>query len=262
MVLNRDEIVKRGLIEGIVEKSLRDCSYDVTIAELFGAGEKSSDEIVLDSQGIVLAISHEILRLPPDVCAHATVKTSLCREGVLAINIGVVDPGWQAPISSILLNFGKSTYRLHKGEAFLRLTFHTLNAPEKASAPTVIDRASYTQAARRTFDSRMAHSFMDFKKAAEKASQEYIQDMRNALLKYVPAAGFLLAVLTILANWGVSAITKRSIPQDFVQAQAQVLTSEIKQDNQKLHDENSRLEKELKDLRDRLDDLAKPKKKP
>ena len=176
MVLNSDQILAMGLIsQGMNISSLRDCGYDLTISTLLGktdAGsiEENTDDFDLNPQGIALAVSEEILKLPENVCAHVLVKTSLCREGILAINIGVVDPGWQGPISSILLNFGKSAYRLKKGEAFLRLTFHTLEKPAQPGSRTVVDRARYTEDVRRKFDKRLSDSFMDFEKAAKKAS--------------------------------------------------------------------------------------------
>jgi deoxycytidine triphosphate deaminase len=98
MVLNRDQI--RDFIDGMVESSLRDCGYDLTISEIFGKNaqglvQESTDDFDLDPQGIALVISKETLKLPQNVCANAIVKTSLCREGILAVNIGVVDPGWE-----------------------------------------------------------------------------------------------------------------------------------------------------------------------
>jgi cell division protein FtsB len=88
---------------------------------------------------------------------------------------------------------------------------------------------------------------------------------RKFFLPLIPVTGGIgvfIALLTFALNYSVLGLASRSMPQDVVQAKAQVLTAEMKQDNQKLHDENSRLEQEIKNLRDRLDDLAKPKKKP
>jgi deoxycytidine triphosphate deaminase len=268
MVLNKDQITDKGLIsEGFLANSLRNCGYDITIATIFaknaeGQAEESVDEFDLDPQGVALVVSQEKLTLPMDICGHAIVKTSLCREGVLAINIGILDPGWQGPISSILMNFGKTTYRLKKNEPFLRLTFHEMKPPKSPDAAVIKDRQVYTDEVKRQFGRRLSASFMDFERATEKVSQKYIQGLRDAALKYLPIASLFLALLTIFMNWAVISLASRAMPQDVVQAKTQVLTSEIKQDNQQLHDENSRLHQEIKDLRDRVDDLAKPKKKP
>ncbi len=136
MMLNRNEIVAEGLIAtGFDPKGLRDAGYDLRIETLIGKDEKEQIKLASQSynlapQGIAAVVSHEVLKLPANVCAYASVKTSLCREGVLAINIGVIDPGWEGPISSILLNFGKDSYQLKNNQPFLRLTFHRITAPE------------------------------------------------------------------------------------------------------------------------------------
>ena len=86
------------------------------------------------------------------------MKTSLCREGILAINVGVVDPGWEGPLSSLLLNFGSDSYALRPGDTFIRLTFHRIENPTKAT-PMVQARGPYETLIRRKFDRRLAESF-------------------------------------------------------------------------------------------------------
>ena len=101
-MLNSDEIKARGLIpEGFHQECLRNAGYDLRIGTLISRDEKNTskcqkDVVDLAPQGIAAAISKEIIKLPLDVCAYVSVKTSLCRDGVLAINIGIIDPGWTA----------------------------------------------------------------------------------------------------------------------------------------------------------------------
>ena len=186
MMLNRDEIVAKGVIaEGYDPHSQRDAGYDLRIQTLMGKGEKDQIELAAQSydlapQGIAAVVSREVVKLPPDVCAYASVKTSLCREGILAINIGVIDPGWEGPISSLLLNFGKDSYQLRSNQYFLRLTFHTITAPESVKS-VVKDRATYEAEVMRGFEARLASTFMDFDKAARTSTKNYSDDMKNAL---------------------------------------------------------------------------------
>ena len=56
-------------------------------------------------QGIVQVVSSERVKVPSTITGLATVKTSLCNEGLLALNIGIIDPGYEGAISSFLLNF-------------------------------------------------------------------------------------------------------------------------------------------------------------
>jgi deoxycytidine triphosphate deaminase len=276
MVLNRDQIRNRGLIaDGLVEGSLRDCGYDLTISSLLGKNDQgriveSTNELDLEPQGIAVVVSNETLKMPADVCGHALVKTSLCREGVLAMSIGIIDPKWEGPISSVLLNFGRKAYRLKKGDPFLRVTFHALAAQSPdLSTETITQgppplwssepiREKYLKSTKEKFESRLAGSFLDYNSLTWTAARKFFLP----LIPVTGGIGVFIALLTFALNYSVLGLASRSMPQDVVQAKAQVLTAEMKQDNQKLHDENSRLEQEIKNLRDRLDDLAKPKKKP
>jgi deoxycytidine triphosphate deaminase len=115
MMLNNREIVDLGLIPtNYNENSLRAAGYDLRIARLVEKSpdrkvESCDDDIDVPPQGVAVLISQEVIRLPRNICAYASVKTSLCREGILAINTGVVDPGWEGPLSSLMLNFGKDS---------------------------------------------------------------------------------------------------------------------------------------------------------
>jgi|ERR1700693_6211924 len=266
MMLNRDQIVEKGLISGGYEAGcLRAAGYDLRIAALIGKtadgkSERKEDEYYLNPQGVAAVVSKEVVKLPADVCAHASVKTSLCRQGVLAINIGIIDPGWEGPISSVLLNFGKEKYRLKNGEPFLRLTFHTLEVPAKFTAGAPQDRTSYEAEVRQKFDERLAETFMDFGKAAEQGSQKFAHDLRDALLKYLPIAALALTLLAFLLNWGVLSIASRAMPFDVVQLRAQALTQAIQKETDELRTENTNLKKRLDDLNAELDRLSKKKK--
>ena len=47
------------------------------------------------------------MRIPSNMCCLAHVKTSLCNEGLLTLNTGIIDPDWNGRVSSFILNFGK-----------------------------------------------------------------------------------------------------------------------------------------------------------
>jgi hypothetical protein len=141
--------------------------------------------------------------------AYVHVKTALCNEGVLALNIGIVDPRWSGPLQSALLNFGKVTHRIHKGDVFGRITFHLTEAPEQ---PTEAELGELTRRlcttenevkarAQSHVDTFLAADFLDFsntvKAAAKKATAEY----RNTLLWYAPVLALLLGLFTYFLNF-------------------------------------------------------------
>jgi deoxycytidine triphosphate deaminase len=261
MMLNRDQIVAKQIISGNFAKDcLRDAGYDLRIDTLIGRKENGemvrySDEFSLPPQGIVAVVSKEVLTLPKDVCAYASVKTSLCRQGVLAINIGVVDPGWNAPLSSILLNFGKDPYCLRAGDVFLRLTFHSMMALTTAAEVT-IDREAYEKDIEEKFKRRLAETFMDFDRAAEKSSKKFLEDFRQLFLKYVPVAAIGLALLTFLLNYSTLTLASRVMPQDVVELRARALTEDLSKQTEDLKKDNAALREQLNSLSTKLDHMT------
>ena len=270
MMLNGSEISAMQLICSEFDPaSLREAGYDLRIKTLMSKNseekvEQREDRINLAPQGIAVAISKETLRLPMHICAYASVKTSLSREGILAINTGVVDPGWEGPLSSLLLNFGTDVYGLRAGDPFIRLTFHRL--PMVGHAPPVpLTRVEYENQIKDKFVKHLAASFMDLEVAAEKGSEQMAKDLRVALLKYLPAAAVFLALITLFLNYGVLSIASRSMPYDVVETRAKALVKDLQEKlNQQAHinddltkamnaqkQENEKLENELQSLKHR-----------
>lgn len=113
MLLNDTEIKRRNLVRGAVDKQFRDTGYDLTVGMILNtAGTDCGNEFVIQGGGIVEVISQEAVVLPFDVTAFAHVKTALVSRGLFPLNIGIIDPGWNAKISATLLNFGDDKPKL------------------------------------------------------------------------------------------------------------------------------------------------------
>jgi deoxycytidine triphosphate deaminase len=262
MMLNSKEIQSLGLIaSGFEMSSLRDAGYDLRIAALMskretGEVDRFDDDVDLKPQGIAAVISTEIIKLPTNICAYASVKTTLCREGVLAINTGVVDPGWEGPLSSIVLNFGKDIYRLRAGEPFIRLTFHFIDdLHQPLSAPH--EREKYEAQIRQKFSKRLADNFMNLDAAAQKGSEQLNRDMKAMLFKYVPMAAVMLALLTFLVNFGTLKLANWTTPSEMVLTRAKDLTNEAEKREDRIEQQNKELTQQIQQLQQQLKDLKK-----
>src|ERR1041385_9038537 len=124
MVLNSRQIIDLGIIPNGEPQNFRAISYDLTVGKIIATNGRKRNSLILKPQGIVEVVSREMVKLPKNVVGYAMVKTSLCNEGILPLNIGIVDPGYEGPLSATLLNFGKKPFPLSRGKIFLRLTFH------------------------------------------------------------------------------------------------------------------------------------------
>src|ERR1044071_117888 len=142
-VLSGDEIEKAGIIKGAFTDGFRGADYDLHIQEIIRPDGKVCESYTLPPQGIVEVVSRERICLPPDIVGYALVKTGLCNEAILALSIGIVDPGYEGKLSSALINFGRHDKLLASGEVFLRLTFHRIQVPNKIPKPNVQDDVTY-----------------------------------------------------------------------------------------------------------------------
>src|SRR5437016_3550796 len=130
--LDKYVVLPQSELQSIVTKEfdanfLKGTSYDVRVGKIIWRDEKevseSDSRFLLKPQGVAEVVSLERLTLPTNVVGFASVKTALCDEGIMALNIGLVDPGYTGPLSTTLVNFSNRPYNIQRGDVMLRLTF-------------------------------------------------------------------------------------------------------------------------------------------
>lgn len=136
------EIADEEIVSGARSEGIRPTTYDATVGCIIHEGKEiKQKDYVLPPRGIVWVISAETFSLPATVTGLATLRTTWTHEGVLALNVGIVDPLWNGPLAAALVNFSNSNFMIEKGDTFLRLMFH---GHEKVSAkPVVRDMMGY-----------------------------------------------------------------------------------------------------------------------
>lgn len=200
MQLTKEQIRKRVAIENAAEDSYRSISYDVRVGKVVGwkEGKVTTDENgwTIRPQGIVEVISKEKFMMPADVTGYAMVRTRLCNEGILPLNIGIVDPNFNGHLSTTLLNFSKVDYPLNADEVFLRLTFHECDAQvPKDAALADVERNYVNERIKKI--SRFDETFLNLRSS--------IEDVATPLFwKYLAVVGVSLAALTFFINLSVA----------------------------------------------------------
>lgn len=196
-LLNFEEIIQRGIINFPAPGDLKltNASLNLTVDKILTLKD---DEVVEDflipPQGMVLVITNEILHLPDDVLGYTTVKNQLSLDGIMAVNIGIVDNGWKGPISSLLINFGSKNHRIKKGQVFLRMTFHEFSIPAapKQNPFKVYNKEEYLAQRLKDAKANLASTFLTIDKIRKTIRKKVI----ISFWKYVGATGAVLAVLT------------------------------------------------------------------
>ncbi|MGF9562952.1 hypothetical protein AAIH70_05530 [Neorhizobium sp. BT27B] len=185
--------------EGVVHGS----SIDLTIGEIIdGKGKMASDPFVLGPGEIVQVVSAEVFNLPGHVTGHVTYKTTLTHQGIWALTVGIVDPGWTGPLTTTLLNFGKVCYPIHRGDEFLRVSFFD-HAPvhEEHMRPAPPLR-EYVKKQQKAAASLFPKTFLDRDDIAAKATRKVMNRLRTEGLAWVALIAIVLAVAQYVADFG------------------------------------------------------------
>jgi deoxycytidine triphosphate deaminase len=145
MILNHEEIKSRKIIDEPIEDEFGNGSYNLTVEKVIDMNNKINDSCTLKPQGMIYVVFKEKLKVPENVIGFAHVKTTLTKLGIMATNIGIIDPNYNGYISTLLINFGKCEHFISKGDAALRVTFANMNTPnlKKGIKQNNLEHASY-----------------------------------------------------------------------------------------------------------------------
>ncbi len=139
MILNSEEIKKLNIIEDFDEKKLGNASYDLSIDKIITMdGKEREKNYKIHSQEMIWVICKEKFEMPKNIIGFAYVKTRLTREGILAMNTGIIDPNYKGKISTLLINFGNGKKTISQNDALLRVTFAKVNE-QNSNFPSIIE---------------------------------------------------------------------------------------------------------------------------
>jgi hypothetical protein len=229
-MLRTDRVKELNLIDEAIPTNFRASSYDPSIWKIITPEGEEVDSYKLPPMGIVEVISRERFRIPPKMCCLAHVKTSLCNEGLLTLNTGIVDPSWNGRVSSFILNFGKDDRLLLSGDIFLRVTFHELSISTSTDLGPVPEQPSsdeaYIAERRRNMVERFSPEFLNLQKIVQGTVAATFDKYRQLLIFYVPIGAILLAALTFFLNFATLGLVQKWVqPND--SAKAELLRSSL-----------------------------------
>jgi dUTPase len=185
--------------EGVVHGS----SIDLTIGEIIdGEGKMASDPFILKPGEIVQVVSAEVFKLPGYVTGHVTYKTTLTHQGIWALTVGIVDPGWTGPLTTTLLNFSKVCYPIHRGDEFLRVSFFEHAPVHRDHMRRAPPLREYVKKQQKAAASLFPKTFLDRESIAAMASHSVMNSLRTEGLAWVALIAIVLAVAQYVADFG------------------------------------------------------------
>lgn len=208
--------------------SQKGSSFDLTIGTIFDhEGEKVKGHFTLQPGQMVQVISAEVFNLPPTITGHVTYKTNLTKKGIWALTIGIVDPGWDGPITTSLLNFSKVAFVLQPGAPFLRVSFFEHDpAPDKLIRKMgTLD--GYEKEALEAAITVFPRTFLNQEAISTRAKQSVLNTIRKEGLAWVVLIGLIFTVMQWVANSTYRGAMLQS-DQDFNRVRTKVETLEAR----------------------------------
>lgn len=173
-------------------------SCDLTIGGIITQdGRETTGPFVLKPGHMVQVVSAEVFSLKGDVTGHVTYKTELTRNGIWALTVGIVDPGWNGPISTTLLNFSRVEHAVSIGSKFLRVSFfqHSSVSNEKLRACKDLD--DYFQTVKVAAATRFPATFLDQEKIATEAGDTAFKKVRAQAFLWFAAIAVIFSAMQI-----------------------------------------------------------------
>ena len=139
-ILTYDDIVielanKRLIVNGDA-KYVEACSYDMRVGTIFSKDEIITGEkgqAILEPGDIISLFTLEELHLPPDIAATAFAINAMSSQGILVLNPGHIDPGYEGPLTVRAINLRATSKPIDLGTRVFTVVFERL--PKATSQP-------------------------------------------------------------------------------------------------------------------------------
>lgn len=249
------KIASSGIVQQPQSAGERRSTYDATVGLIISNGKDIGSPYTLPPRGVVWVVSAENFDMPDNVTAVAALRTTWAHKGIFALNVGIIDPGWEGPVATALVNFSTEDFSVSLGDPFMRLMFfdhQNTNPPVPAvpQADPALVRAAYIKQVKK--NSRdFSKSFLNMEALVDDVSRKIFSVPKMGVV--ATWFGLIVAVLAIfvpivISVW--SAFTDDKINLAKLQQRIEILDKEDRKiDIEKLQRRVEVLEKE-KDGRD------------
>jgi deoxycytidine triphosphate deaminase len=135
-VIVGQQILDSQLVTGGTAANLKNSTFDLTVGSIIPIGKDTDSKkkqiienraCFLEPREMVWVLSREEFNIPSTVTGIATLRTTFTKAGLLALNVGIIDPLFRGPISTALINFSDRPREIRIGEKFFRLIFFEHN---------------------------------------------------------------------------------------------------------------------------------------
>lgn len=200
MLLVEEQITDANLISPKNQVQLRNSTCDLTIGNIFptgvqlkGAGEAKS-VFWLKPNHMVFVVSQQRVTLPTNVTGLASLVTTLTKKGILCLNTGIIDPGYDGHVGATLVNFSNKERPIELNERLFRVLFFQ-HSELKNCQPVRVEKVDYLSGSKQKSSDEFDQTFLDvfgLLKQAEASAWRVVWD--TSTMKIVPWLALLAGV--------------------------------------------------------------------
>lgn len=249
MFLNHEEIIALKIIENSTKNESGDGSYNLTIDQFIDMDNKLSDSFKLKPQGMVYVVFKEKMKVPSNIIGFAHVKTSLTKLGIMATNIGIIDPNYEGYISTLLINFGKNELYIHKGEAALRCTFSKISglSPTGENQKQAVTKDDYIARLQKNI-THLDEKFLNLSSVKAEIENNIEEFIRKKIARYAILIAFIGLCASLYFN--LFSFTNKKTEDAIKVYEQTVLT--LNENNKSFQEQLKTCEIKLKNIQDSL----------
>ncbi|MDJ0904334.1 MAG: hypothetical protein QNJ55_36690 [Xenococcus sp. MO_188.B8] len=122
-----NKIDSGSLILHASKNQIQACSYDLRIGTIFRDGNKSNDSVTVEPGEIISLLTEEELKIPNNMMATVFAINGESSKGLLVLNPGHIDPGFEGHLTVQALNLRKTQLAIQKGESIFTIIFQHLS---------------------------------------------------------------------------------------------------------------------------------------
>lgn len=155
MLITGNQITVHELLDNANPENIQGGCYYLRIHSIIPTGTEASSYDpakpktfhTLEPGGLAWVISEEKFQIKEtSVTALVTLRSGFTKQGMLALDVGLVDANFYGPIGSLVINFSKKPIRLNAGDKFFRVLFFQHDSAKEGQIPptTKYDHAAYS----------------------------------------------------------------------------------------------------------------------
>jgi len=205
----KDLVDNQQLIHPFEKTGLKYCRYNLRAWRVFSpvtGNEQKIDEKLPDGSSRAIwtisptetltIMTHEKVKIPHNIVGEYGQLFRLAQQGLLLINTSIVEPGYEGPLSCVVVNLSRETVTIKRDMEIAKLTFHQLSGnPGAPVLPFVNEEADYASTLSAAAV-KLPKSFMGISQVSQEVSDKVNADVK----KSVTFGGAVLIFLLVVAS--------------------------------------------------------------